>query len=75
MPAAKYPALSHLSMSNAGITTLNENSFKNADNLKIIRLNRNKIIAFLFTKTPTLEHLMLTNNEIKFIGNYCILMK
>ncbi|CAO1421564.1 unnamed protein product [Diamesa tonsa] len=67
----KYPAMTYFSSSDAGITTLNEKSFKNAKNLKIIWLNKNKITelpAFVFKETPKLEQLMLSQNQISEIN-------
>ena len=67
----KYPALIYLSLSNVGVATLNENSFKNAKNLKTIWLNRNKITklpGLLFKETPKLEQLMLIQNQISEIN-------
>ncbi|CAO1421778.1 unnamed protein product [Diamesa serratosioi] len=67
----KFPALNYLSMSNVGITTLNEISFLNAENLKIIWMNNNnitKLPAFVFKATPKLEQLMLIHNQISEIN-------
>ena len=67
----KFPALAYFSMSNAGVTTLDENSFKNATNLKIVWLNKNKITelsAFVFKEAPKLEQLMLSQNLISEIN-------